>query len=243
MRTEKSLPKDLALSVSKNKHGIICAFLHGCTPNRVAQLKDWLEHTKSSAGHPMLLPALLAETQYTKHDRIQRRYFKNFLDAFHTIESMALNLSDSTELSGNFMNLNTPRHNARIHTGSGINRQESEEEKPKREAKEQDKKKLDFSRLLNRIFALYQKNGNLQRHLISFHAQLAVMLESIERIGKEALPTEQDYLRDHGDRIRERIVEIRTDYDDLIKQNVLMVEGANLLLTSVRFLTFSSLQP
>ena len=242
MRTEKSLPKDLALSVSKNKHGIICAFLHGCTPNRVAQLKDWLEHTKSSAGHPMLLPALLAEIQYTKHDRIQQRYFKSFLDAFHRIESMALDLSDSAEQSGKLINLNTLWHNTHIH-GNGMNRQESEKEKHNRGAKERDEKNLDFSRLLNRIFALYQKNGNLQRHLISFHAQLAIMLESIERIGKEALPAEQGYLRDQGDRIRERTMEIRTDYDDLIKQNVVMVDGANLLLTSVRFLTFPLLQP
>lgn len=239
MRTEKSLPEDLALNVSANQDGATFAFLHGCTPEIVAQLKEWLEHTKSSAGHPMLLPALLAETQYAKHDRIQHRYNNNFLRLFDKIELLARNLSKSPRQNANTFNKSARRHSRSVQTAPGKVRLQQWEEERKREAKEREERKFDIGNLLNRVFSLYQKNGNLQRHLTSFRAQLTVMVKSIERIEKEALPTQRPYLHSHGERIKERLDEICSDYENLIKQSTLKVEGANLLLTSVGASTFS----
>ena len=201
LRTEKTYPGDLALTVQWDAHSkITTAFLHGADVKGFETLKEWLTLVASSTGHPTLLPALLAELQYEKHEKIQKKY----TDGFKSVHEEINELADKS--------IHPMGHHSYV----------------------TDAIEVKVEELTEKIFHLYLSAGNLRRRVLSFKSQLLRMKQSMNCLEFVADQDYREYLQIHTKRIGDRLDEISSEYELIIQQSGTVVEGASVLLSSVR---------
>jgi hypothetical protein len=86
MRMGGAFPRDLALATSSNLHsGRTCALIHGCDDNDLKSIETFLNFSKASIGHPMLLHLLFADLQLKRHKARHSSGWDGLLVGLHRI--------------------------------------------------------------------------------------------------------------------------------------------------------------
>lgn len=210
-RSSAQWKEDMALSVTYSHHDRSTkAVLYGCTDS----IRDRMIHRLKSCNyvvyHPLAIPTLFCDIERDRHFRILKPLLRKFVEK-------ALNIANPQHLASHSM---TPAHENSTASNHGTDPNEESED----------------------IMKLWLQVSDLKRGLETWLRQLENLISHCEDIGagqllpssEEAEDLDKRQYSDAGNHIKRRLLELKFEYDEKIRQCADIIDGMELAAQLVR---------
>lgn len=202
---------DMALSVTFS-HGdrSTKAVLYGCTETVRKDMTDRLERCNYIVHHPLAIPVLFCDVERNRHFHLLDPVIRKFLNKAVNISKPQVLASPSAE------------HNCSNTTAS------SPESRPNEDSED--------------LMTSWLQVSDLKRGMETWKQQLQNLISHCEGLGTSQLGQANEdsenldarQFKDAGKRIKERLVELKCEYDEKIRQCADIIDGMVLVAQLVR---------